>query len=500
MFSLSLAFTPLINISNFMSNFLEMSFSKIGFGCYRIVGRDDVHYKALVKALTEGVELIDTSANYSDGESELLAGKVVNDLISDGKLKRENITVVTKGGYIQGQNYRLAVKLKQEGKPFPDTVEYAEGLWHCIHPDFLKDQLSRQLHRLRIDYIDVYLLHNPEYYLNLAKKNNIDRNDAREIYYKRIKKAFEFLEKMVVEEKINSYGISSNTFVTYENEYDFTSLEKVLDIANSISINNHFKVIQFPFNLFEAGAILIKNQINNTETILELANRIGIKVLTNRPLNVITSNGLIRLSEFNPEQFLEKDFIKQIKLVTLMEDDLINEKLKEENLTPEDFTRAKKYLAFGKLIDENWKFFGSIEHYNDVVFQLFAPRIDFLTNLFNEKVINENVNDFYHRYIKECYRLLNFVSNYYKLRAAKRSIFINKLINENLDEEFHSLTLSQKAILLLSSVEGVTTVLAGMRKEVYVDDVLKILNLPKIKNAGEIIKRVSKEIENAAAK
>jgi aryl-alcohol dehydrogenase-like predicted oxidoreductase len=492
----SLDFFSEINICNLSEKFrMNLSFSKIGFGCYRISKRFDEHYKALYKALTNGITLIDTSSNYSDGESEELVGKVMNELIEEGKLKREDITLVTKAGYLQGQNYRLALKLKEEGRPFSEVVEFDDKLWHCISPDFIEDQLNRQLQRLNQNYIDVYLLHNPEYYLSWTKKNNIDKDDAFEIYYDRIRRAFEFLEKKVNEGKINYYGISSNTFASHSNEYDFTSLEEILNIANSISENNHFKVIQFPFNLFEAGAISMKNQINNTETVLELAYKAGLKVLVNRPLNAVTSKGLVRLAEFKAEPFLEKDFIKQMKLVSLMEDDLINEKIADEDLSDDDLNKVKKLLTFGKLVDENWKFFGSIEHFNDTVSQLFAPRIDFLTNFFDEKIDDENIKDFFGRYIKEVYKLLNFVSNYYKLRADKRSNFINNLINKNLDAKFQDLTLSQKAILLLNSVEGVSCVLVGMRKESYVVDVLKILNETKIDNAKEIIEYVSREIE-----
>jgi predicted aldo/keto reductase-like oxidoreductase len=117
-------------------------------------------------------------------------------------------------------------------------------------------------------------------------------------------------------------------------------------------------------------------------------------------------------------------------------------------------------------------------------------------NVFDESVKDENTKDFFRRYIKECYRLLSFVSNYYKLRADKRSKFINSVLNKDLSEQFHDLTLSQKEILLLNSVRGVSCVLVGMRKKKYVGDVLKVLNKSDISNAEEIIRRVSEEIQN----
>lgn len=473
---------------------MNLKIAQIGFGCYRIDIRDEEHYKALKFALLNGINLIDTSSNYSDGGSEELVGKVVSDLIEEGKIKRSGITIVTKAGYIQGQNYKRALQLKAEGKLFSEVVELQDKLWHSISPEFIEDQINRQLSRLMLDYADVYLLHNPEYFLNWAEVNNLSKDDAREIYYDRIRKAFEFLESKTAEGKIKCYGISSNTFVSHSDEYNFTSLEKCVDIANSISVNNYFKVIQFPFNLFEAGALRNKNQINNTETILELANRSGLKTLVNRPLNAVTSKGLVRLSEFYPEPFLEKDFIKQMKHVSLMEDDLL-EKIKTKNLDEQDLKSVREYLRFGNLISKDWKFYGTIENYNDTVRQLFAPRIDFLVKYFENKIQDSDLKNSFTRYAGECYKLFNFVSNYYKLRASRRSHFINSIIDKDLNEKYHRLSLSQKAVLLLSSVVGVDCVLAGMRSENYVRDLIEIFSIEKIENAREIILNVSKEIE-----
>ena len=472
-----------------------MQLSKSGFGTYRTDISIKDHYNALYKALTNGINVIDTSSNYANGRSEELVGKIISDLISENKIKRQNIFLITKGGYIQGQNYKFASNLKKEGKPFNEVVELSENLWHCISPDFLEDQINRQLHRLNQSYVDVYLLHNPEYYLNRAKDQNIDLTVARNIYYSRIKKAFEFLETKVSEGKILSYGVSSNTFISHSNEYDFTSLEKVFEIANSISEKHNFKVVQFPFNLFEAGAITNKNQIDNTKTVLEFSSDNNLTVLINRPLNAITSKGLVRIADFKWDVFLEKDFIKQIKLVSLMEEDLLTEKIAGEISDEKDLNDFKKLLNFGKLVEENWKFFGSIEHYNDMFTQLFVPKISDIMLKIEDKITGEDTIDFSGRYLKECYKLLNFVGNYYKMRADKRSKIIHSLINKNLDERFHKNTLSQKSVMLLNSIDGVDCVLTGIRKESYVDDICEILNSEKILNAKEIIQFVSKEIE-----
>ena len=228
-----------------------LAVSQAGFGCYRVSTGVAHHKSALQKALCEGINLIDTSSNYADGGSESLIGEVLENLIVAGELSREKIVVVSKVGYLQGHNYELSRERKQEGRPFPELVEYGEGLEHCIHPEFLLDQLNRSLERLKLKTLDFYLLHNPEYYLEWAQKNGHALEPARTEYYRRIRKAFEYLEDEVLRGRIRYYGISSNTFPAAADQPDFTCLATVWNIAESLAASHHFRLVQLPLNLME---------------------------------------------------------------------------------------------------------------------------------------------------------------------------------------------------------------------------------------------------------
>ena len=238
----------------------DFSVSICGFGCYRIDDGIQQHQKALEKAVLSGINVIDTSSNYSDGGSETLVGKVLNKLISENKISRENIVVVSKGGYLQGSNLKLGMEREQSGKAFKDVVKCSPDLWHCISPDFLENQITLSLKRLNLEKIDVYLLHNPEYFLTYSVISDPERRERE--YYRRIKDAFIYLEEEVKRGRISYYGISSNTFAEKESKQNFTSLEKVLNIAKEISEQNHFAVVQFPMNLFETGGMNNLNQQN----------------------------------------------------------------------------------------------------------------------------------------------------------------------------------------------------------------------------------------------
>ena len=83
--------------------------SSLGFGSYRIDDRTPEHASALDKALLSGVNLIDTSTNYTDGSSESCIGNVL------ARHQREEFIVVSKAGYVQGQALAMARTREQRG-------------------------------------------------------------------------------------------------------------------------------------------------------------------------------------------------------------------------------------------------------------------------------------------------------------------------------------------------------------------------------------------------
>jgi hypothetical protein len=261
----------------------------LGFGCYRIMDGDPDHESALRQYLGRGGNLIDTSANYGDGASEQLAGKVLRDF------EREKIIVVTKGGYIQGQNMRLA-----EERKFPEVVEYGPGIWHCVHPEFQETQIERSLARLDQPYADVYLLHNPEYFLeDIGHRRDLTHADHDE-FYRRVREAFRYLESQVAAGRIRWYGVSSNNFPQPEFQGSpeptaMTSVARCLEQARSIRPDHHFRVVQLPLNLYEQGGALEAN--NGGQTVLKFCAANGIGVLANRPLNAFVNNQLVRLAD-----------------------------------------------------------------------------------------------------------------------------------------------------------------------------------------------------------
>src|SRR5262249_29181113 len=115
-------------------------------------------------------------------------------------------------------------------------------------------------------------------------------------FYRRVKEAFRFLETKVAEGKIGWYGVSSNNFAMPISSPTMTRIDRCWSAAESIRADHHFRVVQFPMNLYETGGALILN--NDGRTALDYCRSKGIGVVINRPLNAFRAGRLVRLADF----------------------------------------------------------------------------------------------------------------------------------------------------------------------------------------------------------
>lgn len=503
----------------------ELLCSPVGFGTYRCDIRVAEHAAALKKALRMGVNLIDTSANYAGGNAERLIGEVLGTLTpnpspgvpGEGSFRRDEIIVVSKGGYIQGENYERISKMADSddadispGSEMSEIVRYGSGLWHSIHPDFLKDQITRSLERMNLQTIDVYLLHNPEYYIQWAIKDGIPEDEARETYEARIQKAFAYLETEVQGGRIQWYGISSNTFGKSEDSIDRTALERIWKSSSDTPVRaggnreqppertgvsvplNHFAVIQLPLNLYERGGLLEKNQEKSTKSVIEFAQEKNLGVLINRPLNAFGNNTLIRLAdypvlEFPPVQEIS-DLVHDLKL---QEEEFKNGQLKDISLNPQAYDAVKKLLAVGEWLDGKWEHLPSFEEWRDLLYTVIKPRIQYAFDLLQDTMkANPEVFDALQDYAEAIDVAMEHITNFYMAKAHDRSAAIHQALGEILPTGYNELSLSQKSILMLRSVKSISSVLVGMRSDDYVDDVIFGLQAKNIEGAEEMWQRL----------
>ena len=259
-------------------------FSKLGLGTYKIEPYKEENYtfdykEALKTALSHGINFIDTALSYRYQESEKEIGEVLESLFNEGTLKREEVIVSSKGGFIplefpfpKNPYEWIDEHIVQKGLATREDIELDQ---HCMTPLFLKDSLERSLRNLRISCLDIYFLHNPETQLTKMGK-------AR--FLEHIEAAFAFFETCVHEGKIKSYGIAVwNAFTYDESNVEHINLEEVYDIALKVGgANHHFAYIQLPFNLSKSLAYSWANQKMNDGayyTPLQVAHKLGIGVI-----------------------------------------------------------------------------------------------------------------------------------------------------------------------------------------------------------------------------
>ncbi|MEW6543545.1 MAG: aldo/keto reductase [Nitrospirota bacterium] len=476
--------------------------SRLGFGCYRVGLEEPEHRQALVKALREGCSLIDTSTNYGDGDSERLVGAVLAELVRSGELKREEVIVVSKIGYVQGQNLKQAEAREKAGRSYPEMVKYAEGAWHCVHPEFLADQLALSLDRLGLQTLDVCLLHNPEYFLSDAKRRGGDLARLRDQFYARLEAAFVFFESQVQAGRLRWYGVSSNTSTAEPHDPEATSLSLMLEAARRAaatagSDTHHFAVLQCPMNLFESGACLTPNTgRDQSQTLLELAKSEGVAVLVNRPLNAMQPKRggqgmMVRLADLPLEPQVVPFDVQRDKVAAL-EREYRNDIAPlvphpGQGLPPRD------YFAWAEELPRLRPLVQSLEHWNQVEAQMIAPHVNQVLRALTQHFSGdsgEKWHDWRERYLPELLALLGELRREATVKSREKTEAVARLIDPLLPELRRSESLSRKNLWILTSTPGVSCVLNGMRTPAYVEDSLAVLRwepLPDVRPVYEAV-------------
>ena len=418
---------------------------KVAFGAYRISIRSAEHKKALLLALQNGCSLIDTSANYTNGESELLIGEILREH------PEFNPQIVTKAGYIQGNNLQLLEKLNAEGKAREDVVVISDQMKHSIHPDFLRAQLDQSLERLGKKQIETFLLHNPEYYFK-------SEGASQEEYYERIQKAFIYLETEVQAGRIKNYGISSNNFILPPSDPEVTDLKKVVAAAVEIGAT-HFKVVQFPFNLLEINALEKLGEYGE-ESLLELCQHYELTTMINRPLNAFSGNQLVRLATYEKsierldETAAEKKFAECMGLLRQRWD----EQIREDN---DGLSESADFddIAMIKQFTEIWKSLPTPDAVDQVFHGHFFP---FIARLWGNGGLSPEES-------KPFFSLYEWAELYSRKHlSTKASVFRKQA------QEVGLLPLNEEIPFSVMAIEtyldyGFDYVLVGMKKPEYVD-------------------------------
>jgi aryl-alcohol dehydrogenase-like predicted oxidoreductase len=288
----------------------NLVFSKLGLGTFNKEPYKEENYlfhyiEGVKEAIKSGINLIDTASNYRYGQSEKEIGIALQELFEEGIVKREELIICSKGGFIQLEY------------PFPQNpyawieeniinsslakLEDIELDQHCMTPDYLEWSCQKSLENLGVKTLDIYFLHNPEIQISkLGYKN----------WLKKIEIIFKRFEKMVTKGMIKSYGVAVwNGFID-KSTNEHINLEDLVKIAIKVGGENHnFKYIQTPFNMAKTSIYTMPTQTVKGEecTLLQAAHRLKI--------GVISSSSLLQMNLFKKSFNAEVGYLLDSKMV-----------------------------------------------------------------------------------------------------------------------------------------------------------------------------------------
>ena len=268
--------------------------SSIGLGTYlgECDERDDEAYAVTARrALERGVNLIDTAINYRCQRSERALGTALAAAIADGVVRRDEVVLCTKGGYVPLDGEPPATRA--EYRAYLEREFFAAGVMtpadvvaggHCMAPGYLAHQIARSRRNLGVETLDVYYLHNPEQQLDA-----VDHVTFRE----RVRDAFAALEAHVAHGEIARYGVATwNGLRTPPRTKGHLSLLELVETAREVAgDDHHFAVVQLPINLAMPEAaraatqeVRVSRGATRPAPLLEAAAELGVGVVASATL------------------------------------------------------------------------------------------------------------------------------------------------------------------------------------------------------------------------
>jgi aryl-alcohol dehydrogenase-like predicted oxidoreductase len=267
----------------------RLTVSALGVGTYLgdCTEADDMGYaETLRAAIADGVNLIDTASNYRCQRSERVVGRTLESLIAAGAVRRDELVVCTKGGYVALDGEPPASREQYEG--WLDETLVGPGIvrrddlvraGHSIAPSFLGHQLAQSRANLRLQSIDLYYVHNPEEQLL-----GVDRPTFRT----RLRAAFTLLEERAERGEIGGYGCATwlGLRVGPEHRQHLTLAELVAVAREIAGATHHFRAVQLPVSLAMPEAARTPTQPLGRKLVplLEAAEALGVAVVASAPL------------------------------------------------------------------------------------------------------------------------------------------------------------------------------------------------------------------------
>jgi aryl-alcohol dehydrogenase-like predicted oxidoreductase len=271
---------------HFRPTFDGLTLSSLGMGTY--LGGSDDRTDALVaaaaaSALQSGLNVLDSAINYRCQRGERSLGRMFEKLIPTGVVRREAVFVSTKAGYVPFDGVRPAdaagyIRDTYIRTGIAGADEFVGGS-QCIAPNYLRDQIRRSLANLRLQTIDLFYLHNPEYMIPAL---------GRPEWLRRMGEAFTALEQEAAAGRIAAYGTATwDGYRVGPEAREHLELAEVLGVAQRVGGTRHrFRAIQLPVSLSAPEAVEALTQTVNgiRMSALDAAAALGVAAFASGPI------------------------------------------------------------------------------------------------------------------------------------------------------------------------------------------------------------------------
>jgi aryl-alcohol dehydrogenase-like predicted oxidoreductase len=233
--------------------------ASLGLGTYLGEADDatDARYGAAIRRYWQlGGNLVDTAINYRLQRSERAIGAALQAALSAGEVRRPELILCTKGGYLAFDSAWPADEESWIRETYVDSGlvqpdEIVDG--HCMAPAFLRHEIARSRENLRVDCIDLYYLHNPE-----AQRSVV----GDEVFRSRLREAFAAFEVAIAQGFIGAYGAATwSSLRAKPQEPDYLPMQTLLEVARDVAgDHHHFRAVQLPLNFQMLEAVRRANQ------------------------------------------------------------------------------------------------------------------------------------------------------------------------------------------------------------------------------------------------
>lgn len=260
--------------------------SSLGLGSSQGAATDEIDgalERAVQTVIDGGVNVIDTAISYRHMRSERALGRALAEMFTSGRLARDEVWLMSKGGYLPFER-----DLPANPNAYLRQTYIASGLvpstqlsstMHSLEPGFLTDQLARSLENLQLEALDVYFLHNPEEQLH---------ENPRAEFMLRLAKAFYVCERAVSRGQIRYYGLATSSGLRVERtNRHHLDLDEILRVAQSVGgREHHLRALQLPFNpVMNEGLVLVNQKVEGRPcTAIEAAFHHDLLVFSHMPL------------------------------------------------------------------------------------------------------------------------------------------------------------------------------------------------------------------------